>query len=76
MDLYLVPDRIRTSEQFVSVAMHEILHAAGLEHTHTRTSVMSETVGDRAPVVLTPVDMTELHRVLTASRRFNFGRVR
>jgi hypothetical protein len=63
-DLYLVPDRIRTSEQFLSVAMHEVLHAVGLEHTGVDSSVMAEKVGDHPPVRLTPVDVRELRRAL------------
>lgn len=63
-DLYLVPDRIRTSEQFVSVTMHEILHAVGLGHSSERGSVMFPAVGDRAPVRLTTEDFAALRLTL------------
>ncbi len=65
-NLYVVPDRIRTEEQFVSVTMHELLHAVGLEHTVAAPrSVMSAVLPSRAPVVLTVIDQEELLRALT-----------
>jgi hypothetical protein len=63
--IYLVPDRARTEEQLMSVAMHELLHAVGAEHTGVPTSIMSENVAVKAVLQLTPVDQRELHRALT-----------
>lgn len=64
-DIYIVPDRILSDGQFVSVAMHELLHAVGLEHAAGPGAVMADTLGSRAPVTLSPVDRTELRRALS-----------
>lgn len=64
-DLYIVPDRTRTSAQMLSVTMHEMLHAVGLEHTVAAPrSVMSPTLPPAAPVTLSVYDLEELRRAL------------
>lgn len=62
--LYLVPDRIRTSAQLLSVTMHEILHAVGMEHGGGRRAVMHPVVVDDAPVRLSDADLSALSTVL------------
>lgn len=72
-NLYIVPDRIRLERQFLSVSMHEILHAVGAEHRDDpprplQRNVMSPYVATDAPVTLSATDLAELRSALTPTQ--------
>lgn len=57
--IFLVVDRLQPADRFTSVAMHEMLHAAGLGHTEDPRSVMAATAGPN-PTCLHRADVAEL----------------
>lgn len=61
--VYLVPERLRTHDRFVHVAMHELLHAFGLHHVQDGAALMAPVMVRNPPLCLHLPDVVELCRV-------------
>ena len=49
--MFLVGDRLSDEEMFIHVAMHEMLHVIGMDHSKTAESVMYFATNDQQHVV-------------------------
>lgn len=59
---YLIPSRTETINEYVHVAMHEMLHSLGCQHTRERAGIMYADSNSESRIVMTPTDIQEFCR--------------